>query len=492
MKILFVFVSLFLRLNAFAQIALKSDSVYISGFVDNYIKHKDSANSVQIIIDDIASRNQLTYRGKIKDDGTYSLTFPKTGTQDVLMEYNEDMQNIIVSPGDHIQIDFDADHLEKPSKFKGDNAQTNQNLKAYEVAQQQQWKAFYGNDAYARYKAMAAAEKASVPIAYKKFLTDRYERESAFLRDYLKQRKLSPLFVKWVNTDLKYEYLENLMRYRWSHLMPNRPTTDKFAIPESYYNFATPATFNDINLSITSHFGAYLHEYANYYAEKHLGDTINLDLDMKFYTNQPAGLVKDVILCQQFYSFIEIKQLDMIKPYITQFEANESRSIFKTYILNVYKDAVYEQNNNTVLVPKHTNMITASEADSIFNKITAKYAGKVVYVDFWATWCGPCLAEMPNSNKLHERFAGKDVVFLYLASHSENETWKSLIKKLNIQGEHYLLNNNDFNAISAKFQLSSIPRYLLLNKQGLVVNANARRPSDIGLNQEIESLLALK
>ena len=66
-----------------------------------------------------------------------------------------------------------------------------------------------------------------------------------------------------------------------------------------------------------------------------------------------------------------------------------------------------------------TNIIDLNSpeyANTSFDDIIAKYEGEVIYLDFWASWCGPCKKEMPYSHKLQQTFLGKDVVFVYFSS----------------------------------------------------------------------------
>jgi hypothetical protein len=99
---------------------------------------------------------------------------------------------------------------------------------------------------------------------------------------------------------------------------------------------------------------------------------------------------------------------------------------------------------------------------------------------------------MPNSKILRDKLAGKDVVFLYLGLQSEEKAWKAMIAKLDIQGEHYLLNKNEYAAIAEKFQISGIPHYVLVDQKSHVVDGNAKRPGDDKLKPEIEALLNAK
>jgi len=213
---------------------------------------------------------------------------------------------------------------------------------------------------------------------------------------------------------------------------------------------------------------------------------------MKFYTNLPAGLAKDVMLCNMLSEKIKSKYAQNFTPYIADFKQNVGDPTLKAILIDAYNIAIDKLNNFTVPIDAKINTLPKTESDKVFANIISKYPGKVVYIDFWATWCSPCMNEMPNSKILHDKFAGKDVVFLYLASQSPEKTWKSVIAEKDIKGEHFLLTNNEFSAISEKFQISGIPRYVLVDKTGRVADDNARRPSDGKLPGDIDKLLAVK
>lgn len=124
-----------------------------------------------------------------------------------------------------------------------------------------------------------------------------------------------------------------------------------------------------------------------------------------------------------------------------------------------------------------------------FQSILDQYKGKVVYLDFWASWCSPCKKEMPYSEKLQETFKGKDVVFLYISVDRNGQSWQNSMKQLNLKGEHYRANATVHQELNAKFKVSSIPRYVLIDKTGKVNNANALRPSNPAVVESIQNLL---
>ena len=121
------------------------------------------------------------------------------------------------------------------------------------------------------------------------------------------------------------------------------------------------------------------------------------------------------------------------------------------------------------------------------------FKGKVVYIDFWASWCGPCRMTMPFSKKLHEQLSEKEkkqIVFLYISIDASKDAWLKGIKDMDIQGVNVISPGN-WQAKAVKyFQINSIPRYMIMNKKGEVVDFNAKRPSDNAVLEDIRKVNA--
>jgi thiol-disulfide isomerase/thioredoxin len=139
-----------------------------------------------------------------------------------------------------------------------------------------------------------------------------------------------------------------------------------------------------------------------------------------------------------------------------------------------------------------TNMVNLNDAKYAgmsFENIISEYEGKVIYLDFWASWCRPCKNEMPHSLNMQKHFKGKDVVFLYLSSDRDQKAWEKAVAQLKITGENYLVTGKIHNEYNTLFDVKYIPRYVLINKDGEVVNATANRPSNPQSTKDIEALL---
>jgi thiol-disulfide isomerase/thioredoxin len=124
-----------------------------------------------------------------------------------------------------------------------------------------------------------------------------------------------------------------------------------------------------------------------------------------------------------------------------------------------------------------TSLQDASSRVVDFKDITNK--SKVTYIDFWASWCGPCKGEMPSSQALREEYAAKGVNFVYISLDEDKADWASANKNFALpDGHSFVLPNPSGSEIPTKFNISSIPRYVLMDANGNVVDDNAPRPSE--------------
>lgn len=119
--------------------------------------------------------------------------------------------------------------------------------------------------------------------------------------------------------------------------------------------------------------------------------------------------------------------------------------------------------------------------------------GNLVYIDVWATWCGPCKAEIPHLKKVEEAFHGKAVKFVSISVDElkDAEKWKSYVIDNHLKGVQ-LMADNAFNSDFIKdFNIAAIPRFILIDKEGKIISANALRPSNKELTEELNKQLSM-
>ncbi len=121
---------------------------------------------------------------------------------------------------------------------------------------------------------------------------------------------------------------------------------------------------------------------------------------------------------------------------------------------------------------------TSTDPANYIDEIIANANGKVIYIDNWATWCGPCKAEFKSASpELHEKFKD-DVEFVYLCHQSKEEGYLPSISKYQIAGKHYFLDRDESTPIFKQINLEGFPTYTIINKKGEIVQSDyIHRPS---------------
>ena len=117
--------------------------------------------------------------------------------------------------------------------------------------------------------------------------------------------------------------------------------------------------------------------------------------------------------------------------------------------------------------------------------------GKVVYLDFGATWCGPCLREMPASKQLKNHFANKDVEFVYVSVDEDADKWRNFVEEKGWDKKYQLLNDGlGLNSpVTNTYNIKGVPKYVIIDKNGIIRDSNAKRPSEMGVIKDIEGAL---
>ncbi|MGH2666007.1 TlpA family protein disulfide reductase [Flavobacterium sp.] len=116
--------------------------------------------------------------------------------------------------------------------------------------------------------------------------------------------------------------------------------------------------------------------------------------------------------------------------------------------------------------------------------------GKYVYIDVWATWCGPCRREIPSLQKVEEEYKGKNIEFVSLSidSKKDYEKWRKFVEEKKLGGIQ-LFADNDWNSkFVTDYAIEGIPRFILIDPNGNIVTADAPRPSDPKLIEKFKEL----
>lgn len=329
---------------------------------------------------------------------------------------------------------------------------------------------------------------------YKKYADSLLTIQLNYAISFFATNKVSPGFERIAKRDLHYTHGAAIAGYPYLHARSTKNKGLKTNMNVNYYAFQ-----NNAEAPLHNDEMIYYPSYTNYlqtYMLSEVGKKIdnNPKYDASdFYADMAKSTISllkgaplQYALARVFIEGITNGKPDNILPYYDDLQkTNPPAELLK--ITDVYYQRAAKMARGTA-----ASDFTAQ--DSTGKTVTlADFKGKVVYLDFWATWCGPCRKEMPHSKELVKKYKdNKDIVFLYTSVDKDKNAWLKFLNdnEKGFGGTHIWAGTNK--SINEAYQISGIPRFVIIDRNGKLYDGNARRPSDPLLTKDLEAALKIK
>lgn len=315
------------------------------------------------------------------------------------------------------------------------------------------------------------------PDDFEKSVANTLESKSVLIDEAKQAGGLTDAFISKVELMSRLILKRNYKYYTIYHarLAPQ----DTSEIPEGFDNVGGEIELDNENLfkELPTYKNYVLQEYDSNLQDA-LGES-GLNRQSTAYYN----LYFDKIMALN--TFPEVKN-ELGKMILTYY-ARMSDSV-KTVLETRYIDVLSNANDIIKFEEKMTQMNrlkegkpapTFSYPDINGNVVSSTdLKGKVIYIDVWATWCGPCKGEIPYLKTLESELHDKDIAFVSISVDSDKRAWESMVKEDELKGYQLYAKDAWNSQIIKDYLISGIPRFIIIDKDGNLVSANATRPSN--------------
>ena len=189
--------------------------------------------------------------------------------------------------------------------------------------------------------------------------------------------------------------------------------------------------------------------------------------------------LRDISLARQFCRAINEKRTILPPAAMNMMNLELQLPSAKAAVMalqNKYLEIQQRDITKSGILKTNDDVANMSDGEQILRKLSEPYRGRLVLLDIWGTWCGPCKLALSHSQEEYERLKDYNLVYLYLANRSPEDGWKNVIKEYNVTGEnvvHYNLPAYQQSAVEHFLQVHSFPTYKLIDRNGKVLDVNA-------------------
>ena len=200
--------------------------------------------------------------------------------------------------------------------------------------------------------------------------------------------------------------------------------------------------------------------------------------------------IKDGLLNQMKQTLDISDELGGFKP-LTDKQREEMKSLpeaCQQYLNDANEKLLATIEANKKKEGHHVNEVGEVANEKLFESIISKFRGKVLLVDFWATWCGPCRAANKEMKPMKETLKEKDIVYVYITGEtSDKPTWEQMIPDLH--GEHFYLTQEQWEYLGNSLDISGVPTYYIIDREGNTAFRSVGYPGTSKIKEELEKAL---
>ena len=350
-----------------------------------------------------------------------------------------------VKPGDNIQLTINSNEFDETIFYTGSSA-SNFLAKKYLLNEKLDRKTLFG-------------------LSEKDFISEvnRIENNLNTILNYeldktFKKSEEKSIWIEWATAKLNYQ------RYHESI------TDSSIILSKDYFDFVSEIDLNDpIYLENYNSFN-FLKTYV--ISQKKSQDKNYMLSSLEFLNSRfESQKTKDTLSMVMMKNYLDEENLSEIKEVLKSFKKIHSDT-------NIVREISKLANEMTLLNAGNKAIDFTYPNKSGKEVSLSDFIGSFVYVDVWATWCGPCKREIPDLIKLEKDYHDKNIVFMSVSvdEQSDHQVWLDMIDERKLGGIQLFAAG--WSKIAKDYHIKGIPRFMLFDPQGNIIDTKTTRPSD--------------
>ncbi len=403
--------------------------------------------------------------------GSFEVPEPVLGT----LSAGRTSMPVYLEPDFDLHFQGDARRLPRDVEFSGKGSAENNFLVAYagDVESDITRSLLHGQ-----------AEELS-PSEYLVFADSLETAKREYLNAYPEKDDLSEAFVRFFDTRVAYEKYQQLLDYPSLHQRLNEQETPP-ELPGHYYHFLEDAAdFDGERLNNLT----YVDFLLNYMDYKREADDLEFDPEMsahemnyeladEYLSGRSQYYIQALSVSRELHS----GDLDAAMEMYEHFMAHSPADDYKARLESAYEvvQSLWAGNPAPDFTMTDIDGHTFSLSD---------YRGKVVYLKFWASWCPPCMRQVPPAAELKERMAGEDdLVFMYVSIDVNPEAWRNTVESHGISGVHARTPGRE-RGVPALYNVRWIPTFYIIGRDGNIFDHRPPVPADEDVDEVLREAL---
>lgn len=458
-------------------------NVHFCGLKDGY-----AINEPMLIVGDVASLTQKQLEPVSSGGNSYTFEFLQSGTTTAMIvaNYRVLLQQLVLAPGETTDVYFDntmqSVNEQRQEKglakmryvgFTGKFASLNTELSLIDRGAYEQ----EGDE---------RGDFSMLDMTPVEWVKSEMKKAAEVVAKIEKDPALSPAAKTYLSQNKKVSCLQHINRmesaYEWKYREKNNLD---FRTPIDY----KAPKFTDEVILLTKEFQPsnieYLYQNGAIYGYSDFIMKLSSDAKLSELTGGETGIIQDIKKAGRILHGVEnLKKLTV-----------EEEAILNSLSLTFLKDAFWaareeaqRKYNEALAKGGYTILDTPkAAANSLLETIIAQHKGKPLFIDFWATWCGPCIQGMKAIKPFKPEMKEKGVEVLYISGEtSPKSKWMGMLP--DIGGLHYYLTNDEWGAVCGKYKVDGIPCYMIVDKKGKIVYQQSGFPGVDKLREEFSKV----